>query len=145
MMVKGQNNRRKRLYPLLIVAVVVLAVALGISHFAISKTANRARRMDKSELLAYNSALTTRAHTSDWIDPDMVLVLHSLQKDGNADAQAEFSIYQLPEGVKADDFLSLHAGQIQEKDGLVYMGTLSCRIPADQPLSAYDFHLSFIR
>lgn len=136
--------KQKRLF-ILFIAITVLAVALGVYHFATYKTVNHAPRLEKSELQKYNTAMTARAHTSGWIDPDMVLVLHSLQKDGNADAQAEFSIYQLPEGVKADDFLSLHAGQIQEKDGLVYMGTLSCRIPADQPLSAYDFHLSFIR
>ena len=136
--------KQKRLF-ILFIAITVLSVALGVYHFATYKTVNHAPRLEQSELQKYNTAMTARAFTSGQISKDMVLVLHSLQKDSQTDSQAEFSIYQLPEGVKADDFLSLHAGQIQEKDGLVYMGTLSCRIPADQPLSAYDFHLSFIR
>lgn len=136
--------KQNRLF-ILFIAITVLSVALGVYHFATYKTVNHAPRLEQSELQKYNTTMTARAFTSGQISKDMVLVLHSLQKDSQTDSQAEFSIYQLPEGVKADDFLSLHAGQIQEKDGLVYMGTLSCRIPADQPLSAYDFHLSFIR
>ena len=136
--------KQKRIL-ILIIAAAVLAVALGVAHFAISKTANRAPRMDESDLLAYNSALTARAYTSGWISQDMVLILHSLQIDGDNDAQAEFYLYQLPEGADADDFLSLHAGQLQPEDGLVHMGILSCLIPTGEPLSAYDFDLSFIR
>lgn len=136
--------KQKRLF-ILFIAITVLAVALGVYHFATYKTVNHAPRLEKSELQKYNTAMTARAFTSGQISKDMVLVLHSLQKDSQTDSQAEFYIYQLPEGADPEDYLSLHAGQIREEDGLVHMGILTCRIPADQPLSAYDFHLSFIR
>lgn len=144
-MVKDQNNRHKRLYFVLMVAVVVLTVALAVYHFATYETVNRADRMGKSDLQAYNAAMTARAFTADWISQDMVLVLHSLHKDRETDSQAVFYIYQLPEGADPEDYLSLRTSQIREEDGLVHMGTLSCRLPEDNILSAYDFRLSFIR
>ena len=142
-MAKNKNNRRKKLHFLLIV--VVLAVVLGVYHFATYKTVNHAPRLEKSELQKYNTTMTARAFTADWIHQDMVLVLHSLYKDGKTDSQVEFYIYQLPESADPEDYLSLHAGQIREEDGLVHTGTLTCRLPEDNILSAYDFHLSFIR
>ena len=136
--------KQKRLFSRFI-AITVLAVALGVYHFATYKTVNHAPRLEKSELQKYNTAMTARAFTSGQISKDMVLVLHSLQKDSQTDSQAEFYIYQLPEGADPEDYLSLHAGQIREEDGLVHMGILTCRLPEDNILSAYDFHLSFIR
>lgn len=144
-MAKNQHNNHKRLYFVLIVAVVVLAVALGVYHLATYKTVNHAPRLKESKLLAYNTAMTARAFTAEWISGDMVLVLHSLQKDGKTDSQAEFYIYQLPEGADPEDYLCLHTGQLREEDGLVHMGTLACRLPEENILSAYDFRLSFIR
>lgn len=136
--------KQKRLF-ILFIAITVLAVALGVYHFATYKTVNHAPRLEQSELQKYNTTMTARAFTSDWIRQDMVLVLHSLYKDGKTDSQVEFYIYQLPEGADPEDYLSLHAGQIREEDGLVHMGILTCRLPEDSVLSAYDFHLSFIR
>lgn len=136
--------KQKRIL-ILFIAITVLAVALGVYHLATYKTVNRAPRLEESQLQAYNSAMTARAFTSDWISRDMVLVLHSLQKDGKTDSQAEFYIYQLPEGADPNAYLGLHTGQLREEDGLVHMGTLTCRLPDDNVLSAYDFHLSFIR
>ena len=136
--------KQKRLF-ILFIAITVLAVALGVYHFATYKTVNHAPRLEKSELQKYNTAMTARAFTSGQISKDMVLVLHSLQKDSQTDSQAEFYIYQLPEGADPEDYLSLHAGHIREEDGLVHMGILTCRLPEDNILSAYDFHLSFIR
>lgn len=136
--------KQKRLF-ILFIAITVLSVALGVYHFATYKTVNHAPRLEKSELQKYNTTMTARAFTSGQISKDMVLVLHSLQKDSQTDSQAEFYIYQLPEGADPEDYLSLHAGQIREEDGLVHMGILTCRLPEDSVLSAYDFHLSFIR
>ena len=136
--------KQKRLF-ILFIAITVLAVALGVYHFATYKTVNHAPRLEKSELQKYNTAMPARAITSGQISKDLVLVLHSLQKDSQTDSQAEFYIYQLPEGADPEDYLSLHAGQIREEDGLVHMGILTCRLPEDNILSAYDFHLSFIR
>ena len=136
--------KQNRLF-ILFIAITVLSVALGVYHFATYKTVNHAPRLEQSELQKYNTTMTARAFTSDWIRQDMVLVLHSLYKDGKTDSQVEFYIYQLPEGADPEDYLSLHAGQIREEDGLVHMGILTCRLPEDSVLSAYYFHLSFIR
>ena len=128
-----------------LIAVTVLAVGLGVFFYARYETVNHARHMSKSELMSYNSTMTARGYTGGWITQDMVLVLHDLHKDRQDDAEAEFYIYQLPQGADPDDFLSLHAGQIQEDDGLVLMGTVSCRIPGDNLLSAYECQVHFIR
>ena len=136
--------KQKRIL-ILFIAVTVLAVVLGVSYFAAYETLNHANLMDRRSLLAYNSTLTARAHTASWIGQDMVLVLHSLNKDLETDAQAVFYIYQLPEGADSEDYLSLRTSQIPADDGLVHMGSLSCRLPADEILSAYDIQVSFIR
>lgn len=135
----------RRILIFLIVVVTLTALAFGTYYMATYETANHANRISTSDLLAYNTTITARAYTADWISQDMVLVLHSLHKYRKTDSQAVFYIYQLPEGADPDDYLSLRASQIREEDGLVHMGTLSCRLPADNILSAYDFQLSFIR
>jgi hypothetical protein len=143
------NNKKQfplsRRSILLICAVVVLAVALAVFFYARYETANHAQHMSNSDLLVYNSAMTARAHTSGWITQDMILVLHTLHKDRQADSEAEFYIYQLPDGADPEAFMNLHAGEIQDTDGLVLVGTVSCRIPEDSILSAYNFQTTFIR
>ena len=136
--------KQKRLL-ILFVAVAVLAVGLGVFFYGRYEVINHAKHMSKSELLAYNSAMTARGHTAGWITQDMVLVLNDLHKDRQTDAEAEFYIYQLSQGADPDDFLRLYAGKIQEGDGVVLMGMVTCRIPGDQLLSAYDCQVNFIR
>lgn len=136
--------KQKRILILLIIA-IVLAVALAVFFYARYETVNHAKQMSSSDLLVYNSTMTARAHTSGWITQDMILVLHTLHKDRQADSEAEFYIYQLPDGADSEAFMNLHAEKIQDADGLVLMGTVSCRIPADSILSAYNFQTTFIR
>ena len=72
--------KQKRLL-ILFVAVAVLAVGLGVFFYGRYEVINHAKHMSKSELLAYNSAMTARGHTAGWITQDMVLVLNDLHKD----------------------------------------------------------------
>ena len=136
---------KKKHILVLLIAVTVLAVGLGVFFYARYETVNHARHMSKSELMSYNSTMTARGHTTGWITQDMVLVLNDLHKDRQTDAEAEFYIYQLPQGANPDDFLRLYAGKIQEGDGVVLMGMVTCRVPGDQLLSAYDCQVNFIR
>ena len=131
---------------LIILAVIVLAAAIfGIYRLATYRSANHADRISGSTLVSYNRTVSGKAIATGNIHTQEILLLHTLTKTPGQDPVAVFYIYQLPEGANGEDYMKLQADEVPEDAGLIYMGTLSCRLVENNINSVYDMKAVYVR
>ncbi len=94
-----------------------------------------------SDAKDYNTAVTTRAQSSGKVAKTDILLLKSIEKKTGGDSKAEFTIFRLPEGSKAEDYLHLQAADCD----LEAMGSASCTFIGDDPSAVYDLKISYLR
>ena len=123
----------KKLRILLITLPIVIAVWLGVVLFTGNSAAD------------YNTAATNRAQASGVISKNDILILKSITKDPGGDSQAEFYIYRLPEGTKAEDYLHLQVSKISADSPLEHMGSASCTFIGDDPTAIRNLNAVFLR
>lgn len=124
---------KKKLFVALALAAVVLLVWLGVVLLSGNNAAE------------YNRSATDRAQASKQISQQDILILKSLTKNAGEDTKAEFYVYRLPEGAKAEDYLHLQVSKVSEDSGLVHMGSASCTFVGDDPSAIYDLKVIFLR
>ncbi len=123
---------KKQLWIIAIVA--ALAIVLGIVFFGAGNNAEK-----------YNTSATNHAQNALKISKQDILILKSLTKNPGEDTKAEFYIYRLPEGAKAEDYLHLEVSEVKADSGLVHMGSASCTFVGDDPNSIYNLTTLFLR
>ncbi len=94
-----------------------------------------------SDARDYNTAVTTRAQSSGQLSKSDILLMKSIEKKTGGDSKAEFIIFRLPEGAKAEDYLHLQAADCD----LEAMGSASCTFIGDDPSAVYDLNISYLR
>ena len=123
----------KKLKILLITLPVVIAVWLGV----VLLTGNN--------VTDYNTAATNRAQAGQMIGARDILILKSIEKNPGGDSKAEFYIYRLPEGAKAEDYLHLQVSKIGADSPLEHMGTASCTFIGDDPSAIHNLKAVFLK
>lgn len=123
----------KTLKILLITLPVVIAVWLGV----VLLTGNN--------VTDYNTAATKRAQAGQMIGARDILILKSIEKNPGGDSKAEFYIYRLPEGTKAEDYLHLQVSKIGADSPLEHMGTASCTFIGDDPSAIHNLKAVFLK
>lgn len=123
----------KKLKILLITLPVVIAVWLGV----VLLTGNN--------VTDYNTAATKRAQAGQMIGARDILILKSIEKNPGGDSKAEFYIYRLPEGAKAEDYLHLQVSKIGADSPLEHMGTASCTFIGDDPSAIHNLKAVFLK
>lgn len=126
-------TQKKRLLLCLCTLPVIIAIWLGVVLF----TGNSATD--------YNTAATERAQASKMISKQDILILKSITKDPGGDSQAEFYIYRLPDGAKAEDYLHLQVSKISADSPLEHMGSASCTFIGDDPSAIRNFNTVFLK
>lgn len=124
---------KKKLRFLIIALPIVIAVWLGV----VLLTGNDATK--------YNTAATNRGHASSVVGQRDILILKSIEKNPGGDSKAEFYIYRLPEGAKAEDYLHLQVSKVSADSGLVHIGNASCTFIGDDPDSIHDFKALYLQ
>lgn len=123
----------KKLRILLITLPIVIAVWLGV----VLLTGNN--------VTDYNTAATKRAQASKMISKQDILILKSIEKNPGGDSKAEFYIYRLPEGAKAEDYLHLQVSKISADSPLEHMGSASCTFVGDDPSAIRNLNTVFLK
>ncbi len=93
----------------------------------------------------YNTAATNRAQAGHMIGTQDVLILKSISKNPGGDTRAEFYIYRLPEGGKAEDYLHLQVSKIGPGSRLEHIGSASCTFIGDDPTAIYNLNAVFTK
>ena len=123
----------KKLKILLIALPIVIAVWLGV----VLLTGN--------DVTDYNKAATNRAQASQLVGARDILILKSIEKKPGGDSKAEFYIYRLPDGTKAEDYLHLQVSKIGADSPLEHMGTASCTFIGDDPSAIHKLTALFLK
>ena len=74
-----------------------------------------------------------------------MLIIKSIDKEAGGDAKAEFYIYRLPDGAKAEDYLHLQVSKVSADSGLLHIGTASCTFIGDDLNAIYNFKALYIQ
>ncbi len=145
-MMSSSPCRRKLLLVLIpLLAIALIAAAIGIYRLATYESANHASLMSKADLRACNSTATNKAQINSRIAQQEILILYSLEKDYQTDSDAVFYIYRLPEGGSAADYYGLTTAEIDALGSLTLMGTLSCRMVGNDVSTAYNVKVTYQR
>ena len=137
--------KKKALLIIILAIVISAATIFGIYRYALYEISNHADGMNQTKLAEINTVVTVKAQSGGRIGQQEILLLHTLHKDRQTDSEAIFYIYQLPEGAKIADYIDLSAADIGDTSPLVYMGTLTCRLVGEDPNTAYDAKIAYIR
>lgn len=124
---------QKKLRILLITLPIVIAVWLGV----VLLTGNSAAD--------YNTAATERAQAGKMISKQDVLILKSITRNPGGDAKAEFYIYRLPDGAKAEDYLHLQVSKIGSDSPLEHIGSATCTFVGDDPSAIRNLNTVFLK
>ena len=125
---------RKKLLLSMVVLAVAAAVWLGVVLLTSGNDAEK-----------YNTSATNHAQNALKISKQDILILKSLTKNTGEDTKAEFYIYRLPDGAKAEDYLHLEVSKVKADSGLVHMGSASCTFVGDDPDAIYNLTTLFLR
>ena len=93
----------------------------------------------------YNTAVTQRAQAGLQISKQDILILKSISKDPGGDSKAEFYVYRLPDGGKAEDFLHLQVSKIGADSPLEHIGTASCTFIGDDLNAIHNLYILFLK
>lgn len=120
-----------------IVIFLILAVTLAVGLCAVLLSGNSATD--------YNTSATDRAQAGGMIGKNDILILKSIEKNPGGDSKAEFYIYRLPEGAKAEDYLHLQVSKIGADSPLERVGSASCTFIGDDPSAIHNLNAVFLR
>lgn len=126
------NSKKK-----LLLSVCLLAIALVVWLGVVLLTGNSATD--------YNTAATNRAQAGQLVGKQDILILKSIEKNPGGDSKAEFYIYRLPEGAKAEDYLHLQVSKIGADSPLEHMGSASCTFIGDDPSAIHNLTALFLK
>lgn len=126
---------KKKTKLLLGIGLLVIALAIGLCVFLLSG----------NDATDYNTNATQRAQASKLISARDILILKSIEKNPGGDSKAEFYIYRLPEGAKAEDYLHLQVSEIGADSPLEHIGSASCTFIGDDPAAIRNLTTLFLK
>ena len=92
----------------------------------------------------YNTYATEKAWAQSSLRNNEILLLKSLSRsDGNT--TAEFSIYALPSGSSAKDFIGMKASEVPADSRLELMGSATCVFKNDDPSNIVGLTTQYLR
>lgn len=126
---------KKKTKLLIGIGLLLIALAIGLCVFLLSG----------SDVTDYNTNATQRAQTSKLIGTKDILILKSIEKNSGGDSKAEFYIYRLPDGAKAEDYLHLQVSDIGADSPLEHIGSASCTFIGDDPTAVRNLTTIFTK
>ena len=106
-------------------------------------TSNQASWLSGSEIMDYNEAITQHAQDRDIIQDGEVALINKVYKELGGDTTIEFTVYQLPQGADAAEWLAYRATKLPEDAAVTKMGTGTVSFQKDDLAKIFDLTVQY--